>query len=50
METTRVHYVYDAWNHLVEVRATIPGEPGDLIAEYEYDGTNRAHRKDLRRR
>ena len=40
-ETTRVHYVYDAWNRLVEVRADDSGEPGDLIAEYAYDGTNR---------
>jgi len=33
--------VYDAWNRLVEVRADDSGEPGDLIAEYAYDGTNR---------
>ncbi len=39
--TTRVHYVYDAWNRLVKVRADDSGEPGDLIAEYQYDGTNR---------
>jgi RHS repeat-associated protein len=39
--TTRVHYVYDAWNRLVEVRADDSGEPGGWIAEYEYDGTNR---------
>ncbi len=40
-ETTSVHYVLDAWNRLVEVRADDSGEPGDLIAEYEYDGANR---------
>ncbi len=39
--TTRVHYSYDAWNRLVEVRADDSREPGDLIAEYEYEGTNR---------
>jgi len=40
-ETTRVHYRYDAWNRLVAVRADDFGEPGDLIAEYQYDGVNR---------
>ena len=39
--TTRVHYLYDAWNRLIEVRADDSGEPGDLIAKYQYDGTNR---------
>ena len=43
-ETTRHHYVYDAWNRLVEVKADsvgTPGTPGDTIAEYRYDGLNR---------
>ena len=43
-ETTRIHYLFDAWNHLVEVRADDsqnPGTPGDLIAEYRYDASNR---------
>ncbi len=39
--TVPVHYVYDAWNRLVAVRADDTGEPGDLIAQYEYDGLNR---------
>jgi len=40
-ETTRVHYAYDAWNRLAKVYADNSGEPGDLIAAYEYDGTKR---------
>ncbi len=43
-ETTRVHYRYDAWNRLVQVYADDsqnPGQPGDVIAEYEYDSVNR---------
>ncbi|NLE39844.1 MAG: RHS repeat-associated core domain-containing protein, partial [Pirellulaceae bacterium] len=40
-ETTRVHYVYDAWNRLVEIRTDDSGESGDLIAQYEYDGQKR---------
>ncbi len=39
--TTRVHYLYDAWNRLVKVRADDSGEPGDVLATYEYDATNR---------
>jgi RHS repeat-associated protein len=39
--TTRLHYVYDAWNRLVGVYADDSGEPGDLIAQYEYDGGKR---------
>jgi len=49
-ETARVHYVYDAWNHLVKVYADDsqnPGTPGDLIAEYKYDGTNRRIEKEI---
>ena len=36
----QVHYVYDAWNRLVAVYADDSGEPGDLMAQYEYDGFN----------
>ncbi|MEN6405924.1 MAG: RHS repeat-associated core domain-containing protein [Thermoguttaceae bacterium] len=42
--TTRVHYVYDAWNRLVAVKedsSGSPGTPGDVIATYSYDGLNR---------
>jgi RHS repeat-associated protein len=46
-ETTRVHYVYDAWNRLVKVYDDDSGAPGDLIAEYEYDGTNRRIEKEI---
>lgn len=35
------HYAYDAWNRLVKVYADDTGEPGDLIATYEYDGAKR---------
>lgn len=45
-ETTRVHYVYDAWNRLVAVKADDSGNPGDTLAEYEYDGTNRRVEKE----
>jgi len=40
-QAVRLHYVYDAWNRLVEVRADDSGDPGDLIAQYEYDAANR---------
>ena len=40
-ETTRVHYVYDAWNRLVAVKADDSGSPGATLAEYSYDGRNR---------
>ena len=46
-ETTRVHYVYDAWNRLVKVYDDDSGQPGDLVAEYEYDGTNRRVEKEV---
>ncbi|MEN6304798.1 MAG: RHS repeat-associated core domain-containing protein, partial [Armatimonadia bacterium] len=36
-----IHTRYDAWNRLMEVRADDSGEPGDLLATYEYDGRNR---------
>jgi len=40
-EDTRLHFVYDAWNRMTEVRADDGGEPGDPVAAYEYDGANR---------
>ena len=43
-ESARLHFTYDAWNRLVQVRADDPGnpgQPGDTIAEYQYDGANR---------
>ena len=43
----RVHYLYDAWNRLVKIYDDDSGEPGDLIAEYEYDGTNRRIEKEV---
>jgi len=46
-ETTRVHYVYDAWNRLVIVKADDSGDPGDTLAEYQYDGTNRRIQKNV---
>ena len=49
-ETTRIHYVYDAWNRLVAVKADDSGEPGDLIAEYEYDGVESPDREGRHRR
>ena len=36
-ETTRVRYVYDAWNRLAAVKA----DDGTLISAYQYDGVNR---------
>jgi RHS repeat-associated protein len=44
-ETAPVHLTYDAWNRLTEVRADNEGEPGDLVASYEYDGLNRRIQK-----
>ena len=46
-EDARVHYAYDAWNRLVAVNADDSGDPGDLIAEYEYDGANRRIEKSV---
>ncbi len=46
-ETTRVHHVYDAWNRQTGVYEDDgdgtfePGTDDDLVATYEYDGTNR---------
>ena len=40
-ETTRLHFVYDAWNHLVAVKADNNGQPGSTIATYAYDGIGR---------
>jgi len=44
-ETTRQHYVWDAWNRLVAVYADDGGSPGDLIVTYAYDGLHRRIRK-----
>ena len=41
--TARLHFKWDAWNRLCEVRADSngsPGTPGGLIASYRYDGRN----------
>ena len=41
-ETTRVHFVYDAWNRLVAVQADDGnGNAGVTLAEYKFDGLNR---------
>lgn len=40
-ETTRLHFVYDAWNRLVAVKADNSGQPGSTIATYAYDGMGR---------
>lgn len=44
-ETTRVHYVYDAWNRLVAVKEDASGSPGNVIVAYKYDGLNRRRQK-----
>jgi len=44
-EMTRVHYIFDAWNRLVAVKADDSGAPGDTLAEYQYDGTHRRIQK-----
>ena len=33
---TRHHYVWDAWNRLVQIQADAEGDPGDIIATYRY--------------
>ena len=38
---TRQHYVYDAWNKLVKVKADSGGSPGSDIVAYEHDALNR---------
>ena len=45
--TTKLHYVYDAWNRLTAVYADSEGELSDLIAEYKYDGANHRVSKTL---
>jgi hypothetical protein len=40
-------YSYDAWNRLVAVYDDDSGDPGDLIAAYEYDSGNRRIEKVL---
>ena len=39
--TTRIHYVYDAWNRLVAAKNDSGGNPGTTLVAYEYDGANR---------
>lgn len=49
-ESTRNHYLYDAWNRLVAVCADDsqnPGQPGAIIASYTYDGLNQRVTKTL---
>ena len=36
-----VHYVYDAWNRLVAVKADSGGSAGATLDRYTYDGLNR---------
>lgn len=37
-ETTRLHFIYDAWNRLVKVQADDgTGQPGSVVATYAYD-------------
>lgn len=40
-ETTRLWYVYDAWNRQVIVKNDSSGSPGSTLATYSYDGLNR---------
>jgi RHS repeat-associated protein len=45
-ETSRQHFVWDAWNRLVKVHADDgQGGQGDLVATYSYDGTRRRIRR-----
>jgi hypothetical protein len=37
-EAVRRHFVYDAWNRLVQVKADSGGQSGAVIATYQYDG------------
>lgn len=46
-ESVRLHFVYDAWNRLVQVNADEDGEPGAVVASYKYDGQNRRIQKTL---
>jgi len=39
--TTKLHFVFDAWNRMVTVKADSSGSPGSTIASYTYDGRNR---------
>jgi RHS repeat-associated protein len=39
-ETTRLHFVYDAWNRQVAVRSDNNG-PGTVVVKCQYDGLNR---------
>ncbi len=44
-ETARLHFVYDAWNRLVQVREDSGGKAGDPIATYRHDAAGRRIRK-----
>lgn len=46
-ETTRLWYVYDAWNRQVIVKNDSSGSPGSTLATYSYDGLNRRVTKDI---
>ena len=47
-ETTRQHYVYDAWNRLTAVKQDDGlGNPGSVIAAYKYDASNRRIQKQV---
>ncbi|MCX6996373.1 MAG: hypothetical protein NTV49_04650 [Kiritimatiellaeota bacterium] len=40
IETNRLHFVYDAWNRLVQVNSDSNGVPGAVIATYRFDAAN----------
>jgi YD repeat-containing protein len=44
-ETTRLHFVYDAWNRLAAAKNDNGGSPGTTIATYSYDAKGRRIRK-----
>jgi RHS repeat-associated protein len=37
-EDARLHYTWDAWNRMTEMRKDRKGKPGALLARYVYDG------------
>lgn len=46
-ETTRLHFIFDAWNRMVTLKADSSGSPGSTIASYVYDGLNRRIQKTI---
>ena len=44
-ETTKLHFKYDAWNRLIDVRNDDEGDPGTIIVTYRYDAAGRRIRK-----